>query len=143
MQPFHFRLDRVLHWQRRTWHGEKDKLEQLAAALLETRGRQAQLVARSARTEREFLEEPHIAPADLKALAEFRRQQQVEEARMGREMNDRQAAVARQRERLVAERRKLEALEKLRARAWSEYQMELDKELEALALESHMAARFR
>ena len=143
MQPYRFRLERVLHWQRRVWDAEQRQLEQAFAALAESRERLAQLASYSAVAEQQFLKQTAMAPADLRALAEDRRKTKAERLRLERQVNQEQIEIARQQERVMRERSKLEALEKLRARSWSAHQLAEEKELEALGLESHLAAHFK
>ena len=143
MQRFRFRLQRILDWQQRVCQVEEEQLRQRLAEAAETGEKLAQLAAGSVAIEQEFLSQPRLAPADLKALAEFRRKTVAERRVLGSEQAARQAAVTVQRDKLRAEKRTLQVYEKLRERAHVEYVLAVDRELEALGLESYLSTRSR
>ena len=143
MQRFRFRLQRILDWQQRVCQMEEEQLRQRLAEAAETQEKLAQLAAGSVAIEQEFLSQPRLAPADLKALAEFRRKTVAERRVLGSEQAARQAAVTVQRDKLRAEKRTLQVYEKLRERAHAEYVLAVDRELEALGLESYLSTRSR
>jgi flagellar export protein FliJ len=140
---FRFRLQRILDWQQRVCQMEEEQLRQGLAGVAETQEKLAQLAAKSVAIEQEFLSQPRLAPADLKALAEFRRKTVTERRLLGNEEAARQAAVTVQREKLLAEKRALQVYEKLRERAHAEYALAADRELEALGLESYLSTLAR
>jgi hypothetical protein len=143
VQRFRFRLQRILEWQQRVCQMEEEQLRQRLAEAAETQEKLAQLAAGSVAIEQEFLSQPRLAPADLKALAEFRRKTVAERRVLGSEQAARQAAVTVQRDKLRAEKRTLQVYEKLRERAHVEYVLAVDRELEALGLESYLSTRSR
>ena len=104
MPRFRFRLQRILEWQQRVCQIEEEQLRQRLAEAAATQEKLAQLTAKSVAIEQEFLNQPRLAPADLKALAEFRRKTVAERRLLGNEQAARQAAVAEQREKLRAEK---------------------------------------
>jgi flagellar export protein FliJ len=143
VQRFRFRLQRILDWQQRVCQMEEEQLRQRLAEAAETQEKLSQLAASSVAIEQEFLNQPRLAPADLKALAEFRRKTVAERRRLGSEQATRQAAVTAQREKLRAGKRTLHVYEKLRERAHTEYALAADRELETLGLESYLSTLSR
>ena len=139
MQRFHFRLARVLNWQERVCRIEEDKLRQAAAEVAETDEKLEQLSAQRVVIEQEFSSQALLAPPDLRALAEFRKKVVGDRQALEQERQTRVAAAAVQRQKVLAERRKLEVIEKLRERALQEYTQAADRELEALSHESYVA----
>jgi regulator of replication initiation timing len=139
MQPFRFRLERVLEWQQTVCHLEEQKTRLCRLAIAETEERIAQLKADSLATEHELLRRPTIAATDLKALAEFR----LKVVKLGRalaaEKQTRVQALEKQTQKLLEERHRLRLIEKLRERALDEYTRAADRELETVALECHLS----
>ncbi len=118
---------------------EEEKLHHRMAETAAIQRKLDELAAHATTVEQAVLYQPHIAPADLQALAEFRGKTTVERRRLGKELAASQAAAAAQREALVAEKRKLEIYERLRERATAAHSQAVDRELEALALESFLS----
>lgn len=143
MLSFRFRLQRILDWQQRVCQMEEEQLRQRLAEAAGTQEKLAQLSAKSVAIEEEFFNQPRLAPADLKALAEFRRKTVSERRLLGSEQAAQQAAVTAQRDKLRAEKRTLQVYEKLRERAHAEYTLAADRELEALGLESYLSTLTR
>ena len=143
MQPFHFRLQRVLDWQQKVCQAEEEKLRIHILEVAHCQEKVAQLGARSVAMEQEFLARSSMTPPDLKAFAEFRRSTVTQRRELAEEQQKRERALGEQRQKLLIERRKLQVFEKLRARAWSEYRAQEDRELEALGLESYLSAFLR
>jgi flagellar export protein FliJ len=139
MQRFRFRLQRVLDWQQRACHLEQEKLKRCLADVAETEEKLAQLDTRSIVIEQEFAQSRTIVPADLKALAEFRRKTAGDRNALGRERERQLGLLSAQRETFVSENRRLQMLEKLRERALEQHTLAADRELEALSLESYLS----
>lgn len=139
MQRFQFRLQRVLEWQERVCRLEEDKLRTCQAGAAETEERLARHAAECIAIEHEFSSQPALAPADLQALAAFRRKAVADVQVLEQERQSRQAALDAQRQKLLAERRRLHVIEKLRERALQEYTRAADRELEALSHESYLS----
>lgn len=139
MQQFRFRLERVLQWQQRICRLEEEKLRQAAAYAAEADEKLAGLAAQRVAIEQEFSNQATLAPADLQALGEYRRRAVVTRLSLERERETRRAALAAQREKLLAERRKMEVIEKLRERALQEHTRAADREAEALSHESYLS----
>lgn len=139
MQRFQFRLQRVLQWQERVCHLEEDKLRTCLAEVAETEERLARHAAECIGIEQEFSNQAALAPGDLQALAAFRRKAVMDVQTLEHERQRRQAALDAQRQKLLAERRRLQIIEKLRERALQEYTRAADRELEALSHESYVS----
>lgn len=139
MAPFRFRLQRVLQWQERICHLEEEKLRQLAAELAETEGKLARLAAERVSIEQEFAGHVTLSPRDLQALAQYRHRAVAERQALEREREGRFAALAGQRDKLLAERRKLQVIEKLRDRALQEHTRAVDREIETVSHESYLS----
>lgn len=139
MQQFRFRLQRVLQWQERLCRLEEDKLRQCLAAVSETEEKLAHLAAERVAIEQELASQPALSPADLYALDEYRRRAVSERQALDKEHNARLSLATVQRDKLLAERRKLQVIEKLRERALQEHNRALDRETEALSLESYLS----
>jgi flagellar export protein FliJ len=143
VQSFRFRLQRVLDWQQKVCQAEEEKLRLRMLDLAHCKEKLARLAARSVAMEQEFLGQRALVPPDLKAFAEFRRSTVKERRELVHEQEKKDALVAEQRQKLLAERRKLQVFEKLRERALSEHTAAADRELEALGLESYLSAFLR
>jgi hypothetical protein len=143
VQRFRFRLQRILDWQRKVCQMEEEQLRQRLAEAAETHEKLAQLAVKSAAIEQECLNQERLAPADLKALAEFRRKTVTQRRLLGSEQAARQAAVTVQGDKLRTEKKTLQIYEKLRERGHSEYVLAADRELEALGLESYLSTLSR
>ena len=139
MQSFRFRLQRVLDWQQKICQAEEEKLHQRLGDLAHCQEQMAKLAARSVAMEQEFLGRRAMVPPDLKAFAEFRRTTIRERHELAREHAKQEALLAEQRQKLLTERRKLHVFEKLRERAWNDYSLAADRELEVLGLESYLS----
>jgi|SRR5579871_652960 len=139
MPTFRFRLQRVLDWQERVCRLEEEKLGQRLSELAAVEAHIARLTAGTAAIEQGFVQSSEITPSGLWALGAFRKTAVIEREKLVRNQAERQAAVAAQRERLLAEKQRLQVLEKLRERAWSAHLRENNRQLEALASESYLA----
>ena len=139
MQPFRFRLERVFDWQQTVCRLEEEKMRLCRFAIAETEEKLAQLKAGSLATEHELFQRPALTAADLKALAEFRLKVIKQGRTLAAEKQARIQALEEQTQKLLAERHRLRLIEKLRERALGEYTRAADRELETLALESHLS----
>ena len=128
-----------MQWQQRLCKIEEEKLRTCLAEAAETDNKLARLMAERVAIEEEFAVQSAVAPGDLQALAAFRRKTVVDQQALDQERQTRQAALAVQRQKLLGERRRLQVIEKLRARALEEYTRAADRELEALSLESYLS----
>jgi len=140
MQSFKFRLQRVLQWQAKMCHIEEEGPRLCRHAVTEKEQRIGQLWSESVVAEQE-LRRRDLAASDLIALGEYRRQV----ARRGRELEGQRvvlvAELEKQMHKLTVARRQLQRIETLRDRALQNYNAAVNRELEELALESHLAKR--
>lgn len=139
MRRFEFRLQRVLQWQHRLCRAEEEKFRVCQSQLNDTEQKLARLATERVFMEQEFSAQPRLVAADLRALAAFRHKSVADEQALGRERQNRLAALDAQRQKLLAARRRLEVIEKLRQRALDQYTHEADRELEILSHESYLS----
>ena len=139
MHRFQFRLQRVLQWQERVCHIEEDKLHTCLSDVAETEEKLARLAAERIAIEQEFSSQQALAAPDLSALAAFRHKAVLHRQALEHELQSRRTILDVQRQKLLAERRRLQVIEKLRERALQEYNRAVDKEVEALSYESYLS----
>ena len=143
MKRFDFPLEKVREWRREQAELEERKLQKLYGDL-------EGIAAERARIEAE-LEEAVIAvraqaqplPADLANLDQYReyaRQCLLRNRQRGAEC---EKQIALQRQALVEARRRFELLDRLRQKAWAEWNAAREKEQEELAAELYLAKRQR
>ena len=139
MQRFRFRLQRVLQWQERVCRLAEEQLRERQSAVAETEAKQARLAAESEAIEREFASQTSLALRDLRALATYRTGSTTRRRALAQERETRLTALSEQRGILLAERRKLHVIEKLRDRALEEHTREADREIEQMSYESYLS----
>ena len=139
MPPFRFRLQRVFDWQSKVCLLEEEKVRLGRYAVAGTEARIAQLRADLTAIEQEALSRHALQAADLAALDRYR----LMTLQSGRKLETKKLEQIRLLEKqllsLHAERRRLRMIGKLRERAETEYRTEAGRELEALALDSHLS----
>ena len=143
MIPFHFPLERVLHWRRVQLELEENQLQRQAVALAELGRAQAELEAAAIRTEMQVREWSPLAGRDLTALAGFRGHVQREQRALAARRTEQQKRLAAQQQAMLEARRRCRLLERLRERRLAEWQMESDRELEHLAADCFLAGIVR
>jgi flagellar export protein FliJ len=139
VRRFEFRLQRVLQWQQKLCRVEEDKFRLCQSNLAEAEQKLVRLADERRAIEQEFSSHPNLSLVDLRALAAFRQKSVTDEQAFRRERENRGQALDAQRQRLIAARRRLELIEKLRERALDEYTRAADRELEALSHESYIS----
>lgn len=139
MQKFQFRLERVMDWQVKVCHVEEEKLRLWRAAVAETEEKLAKLKADSAATEHASLDRQAIPAHELGALARYRTHVIRSERDLKEQKQVQLQATEQQMEALSRARQRLRIIEKLRERALHDHTYAVDRELEALALESHLS----
>ena len=139
MQRFQFRLERALEWQRNQRKLAEEEVRLSLLAIAETDQRAATLKALRAAVDQDVITRPAVTAADLSALARFRNRAKRDAAGLARRKSEQVQVLDRHRVRLTNEHRRERLFEKLRERALSEYTRELDREMEALAAECHLA----
>ena len=139
MQRFHFSLERVLEWQVKVCHAEEEKLRLWLLAVSETEEKLVRLKADSMATEHESLKHESIPAEDLNALGRYRVRVTRNQRELKLKREEQLHATGEQMQKLSDERQRLHLIEKLRERALHEHTIAVDRELEALALDSHLA----
>jgi hypothetical protein len=141
MQSFKFRLERVLQWQGKVCHLEEEGIRLCRLAVTEAEYRIAQLRSESLAAEQELLRRHAIAASDLLALAEYRLQVVIRSRELEAHRQSVVNALEEQMRKLMAARRQLQRIETLRDRSLLDHNFAANRELEELALESHLARR--
>ena len=139
MAPFRFRLDRVLEWQVKVCHREEENVRLGQAAVAETEARIAHLQADCLAADHEAKSHKAIPAMDLKALGHFQRKSAQTGRMLAEQRQGRLRDLRERRQKLWGERQRLELLRKIRERAAGEYNQALERELEAVALDSHLS----
>ena len=139
MRRFQFRLQRILQWQHRVCRVEEEKLHGCLSQVGETEEKLARLAAQRVAIEHEFATQAAMAPPDLQALAAFRHKTVLARQALEHERQSRLDALNAQRQKLLAERRRLQVIEKLRERALQDHTRAADREEEAVSHESYLS----
>jgi flagellar export protein FliJ len=143
MIAFKFRLQRVLHLKETQLKTEEFKLEALLRQRKEMQAR-IEAAAQVVRTERQAIESATYAnSAQLLAFEHFKRRAEKERQEALRQLAAHDEAVEKQRAAIVEARRGVLLLEKLREKRRADWQVEADKELEALAADFSAAQWLR
>jgi flagellar export protein FliJ len=139
VKRFVFRLESVLRWRRSLFEQEQNRLHALVAERDAILLRLKELEELRQRAEQALLEAPAVTGSELAALEAYRRRLNLERARKQQELTDCEARIEAQRQRVLEAQRRVRLLERLRERRFSEWEAELNRELEALAAESYLA----
>jgi flagellar export protein FliJ len=139
VKRFVFRLESVLRWRRSLFEQEQNRLHALVAERDAILLRLKELEELRQRAEQALLEAPAVTGSELTALEAYRRRLNLERARKQQELTDCEARIEAQRQRVLEAQRRVRLLERLRERRFSEWEAELNRELEALAAESYLA----
>jgi hypothetical protein len=99
----------------------------------------AELEASAIRAEFELRRCPMLAGSDLRALAEFRAHVRAEEAGLAARRTECAKAAAKQQAEMLTARQRCRLLEGLKERRIAEWTAAVDRELDAIAAESHLA----
>ncbi|MGQ9633804.1 MAG: hypothetical protein ACUVXB_06110 [Bryobacteraceae bacterium] len=139
MRKFQFRLERVLGWRKTQLELEEYRLRQLSAELEAIERHKARLATDRTLTERRLLALPQIDGQELAAHSAYLAALQRQEKQMEVRRQQQQRLIEAQHQRVTEARRQCRLLERLKARAWSAWQAEYDREIETLATEAHLA----
>jgi hypothetical protein len=139
MQPFRFRLDRVLEWRRKKCQIEESRLAAYLGLV-----HAADLKIERLRVERKsidqgLLEQLAIPGADFLNLSRYRLRADKEEIELAEERRQRVHAVGEQRTRVHQAQQGVKLLEKLRDRRLQEHLALAAHELEQTAAESYLS----
>lgn len=137
--PFRFRLERVLEWERKNLDREKRITAECQGHLAEVREAIARLHAEHLMIEREWLDKKAIAGSDAASLGRYRLGVRKAERTLFTEQERRERDLHQQTAKMLEVQRKVRVLENLRGRKLREYTYVLDRELEQVAAESHLA----
>lgn len=143
MTAFRFRLEKVMELRRRQMETEEAKLKQHMAALAELDRWRAELEAAGIAAELDVRRWSPLHGADLAALGGFRSHIRQQEKRIAEHRKARERQMEDQQKVLMEARRRYRLLERLKEKRRTEWQEAADRELEALAGESHLARLVR
>jgi flagellar biosynthesis chaperone FliJ len=137
--PFRFRLERVLEWEQKNLDREKRLTAECHRLVAEIQDAIARLHAEHLMIEREWLEKKAIPGSDAASLGHYRLGVRKAERTLLTEQERRERSLRQQTAKMLEAQRKLCVLENLRGRKLREYTYLVDRELEQLATESHLA----
>ena len=143
MEPFRFRLQKVLDWQRTLTQMEELRTKQWSAALAQVRSARTELERSRVNAGRQVLAASDLRPQDLCALAEFRQRLARKDQELSQRQRDCEQRLAEQTRRWTQARQRCRLLEKLRERRLAEYSIGVERELETVAMESFTASLLR
>lgn len=139
MKAFGFRLDKVLDWRRTELSLAESRFQQQTAALAAIDQSRASLDAAALAAETALRSSSSVEGSELAALDAFRRHLAARRAELAaarikahRELDVRRGA-------MLESRRRVRLLERLKDRRLSEWRHDLNRELDELASESHLA----
>jgi hypothetical protein len=139
MAPYQFRLARALDWYAKQCQVEEERLrlcaERAVRARAEIDDHQKSVLAQ----QMELIQTSRPETHELASLEPFRRGAKQQELRLRRNCIKYEQELDSQRGVAQAARRRVRLVENLRDRRLVEYRYEADRELEALAAETHLA----
>ena len=139
MKPFHFRLEKVLAWRRTELELEQYKMRLLCVELEQIEQSRARLTAERVVAHHEILRARRIDGADLNAHAARLVYFDGQERALLRRRREQEQLIAEAHKRLLEAQRRLRLLEKLKSGRHAQWQIELNREIEAFAAEAHLA----
>jgi flagellar export protein FliJ len=139
MKAFEFRLDRIAEFRRQEAEVARGRLEALLSELNRLNGERAALANRGAEARSSVADRPDVSGEEWLALSQF----QDYLGRCAKHIDEKErqfrAAIDRQRAVVVEADRRVKLLERLRERKFHEWKTESERELDALAADSHLA----
>ncbi len=135
MKNFAFRLERVLAYRRVQSGAEKVKLSVVEAELLARRTALDELNADFAQEVRQVASTP---PARVE-LGRYRMLVETQRLTLASRIAEKQAEVERQRQRYVEANQAAEVLEKMKSKQRKDWDQQLIKELDSLAMDSYLS----
>jgi hypothetical protein len=139
MSGFRFRLAKVLEWRRTELMLAETRFRRQTAAVAALDRARAALDASAIRAEMLVREAPRIEGADLAALDAFRRHVSRRRAAFAASRAQAQRDLDALQAVMLEARRRFRLLERLRDRRFAEWQEAVDRELDQLASDSHLA----
>jgi len=139
MRSFHFPLERVLRWRRNEFEAEELRLTMLLDEQQRLESARQQIRAAGERAGRQLMTAGTLDGGDLEALSRYRERLDRDREHNERQQRDAGQRIVDQRARLLAARRRVRLLEKLRGRRRESWQVQWDRELEDFAGEAFLA----
>lgn len=139
MKKFHFPLERVLDWRQTQGRLEEAKLEQLYHQARGLEARQQELVQERVASEKAVLAGPSTTGLQLAALGDFRRFITARHKVLEQQRTECAQKTAAQIQVLMAKRREIRLLERLREQRLDRWSAELEREIGAQADEAFLA----
>jgi len=139
MKAFRFGLERVLDWRRMELDQAEMAFKQQSAALAEIDRQRIEMEAADLRTQAEVRAWKPVSGGDLAALEACRVETQKRQERLQASRAESEKELAGRWKAMMAARRRLRLLERLKERRLSEWRAARDRELEDQAAESYLA----
>jgi flagellar export protein FliJ len=139
MKKFRFPLSRVMDWRRTQARIEESKLERLFTELREIDARVTELNEERTGSEMALIAAPSNTGADLAALGAFQRFAIVEQGRLAVKRAECAQRIAAQTQAVVARRRDVRLIEKLKERRLETWRADFGREIDAQAEEAYLA----
>ena len=142
MKKFEFRLDSVLRWRDTQLQLERGKLNALLSEEAKLRD-SLETLASERRSALQCLAKEQLFSLDLRSLSSYLVGAEARATMLQEQIRNRSQSVAEQRDRVVHAERNVKLLLKLREKRQLEWKTGVEREIEANAEESWLAANFR
>jgi hypothetical protein len=142
MKKFEFRMDSALRWRDTQLQVERGKLSALLAEEAKLTDSLENL-GKERRSALQCLAKEQLFSLDLRSLSSYLVGAEARANMIQDQIRNRRQMVVQQRERVVEAERNVKLLQKLRQKRQVEWKAGLDREIEANAEESWLAANFR
>ena len=142
MKKFEFRLDSVLRWRDTQLQLERGKLNALLSDEAKLRD-SLETLASERRSALQCLAKEQLFSLDLRSLSSYLVGAEARATMLQEQIRKRSQSVAEQRDRVVHAERNVKLLLKLREKRQLEWKTGIEREIEANAEESWLAANFR
>jgi hypothetical protein len=142
MKKFEFRLDSALRWRDTQLQLERGKLNALLSEEAKLRD-SLETLASERRSALQCLAKEQLFSLDLRSLSSYLVGAEARATMLQEQIRNRSQSVAEQRDRVVHAERNVKLLLKLRQKRQLEWKTGVEREIEANAEESWLAANFR
>jgi flagellar biosynthesis chaperone FliJ len=142
MKKFEFRLDSVLRWRDTQLQLERGKLNALLSEEANLRD-SLETLASERRSALQCLAKEQLFSFDLRSLSSYLVGAEARATMLQEQIRKRSQSVAEQRDRVIHAERNVKLLLKLREKRQLEWKTGVEREIEANAEESWLAANFR
>ncbi len=139
MTAFRFPLAKVLEWRRAQLQAARARFQQQAAVVAGLDAERAALETAAAQAEIAVRQAESVHGSDLAALAGFSRHVRIREAEIAAARARAQSELENREKEMLEARRRVRLLERLEQRRRQEWSAAMDRELEEVAAESHLA----